>query len=129
MELACATWLEQEQRWSTAGFQESGADTTQDDLVCKTTHLTVFAAIWVEVVRSVSCANLLLFSSAGVERVFSAAGKTHDNLRKSMKDSTLEARALPLRRIQPAKIYIFAARYGDGVVKQRTHLAVNCLYQ
>ena len=29
-------------------------------------------------------------SSAGVERVFSAAGKMHDNLRKSMKDSTLE---------------------------------------
>ena len=26
----------------------------------------------------------------GVERVFSAAGKMHDNLRKSMKDSTLE---------------------------------------
>ena len=30
------------------------------------------------------------FSSAGVERVFSAAGKMHDNLRKSEKDSTLE---------------------------------------
>ena len=30
------------------------------------------------------------FSSSGVERVFSAAGKMHDNLRKSMKDSTLE---------------------------------------
>ena len=29
-------------------------------------------------------------SSAGVERVFSAAGKMHDNLRKSMKDSHLE---------------------------------------
>ena len=29
-------------------------------------------------------------STAGVERVFSAAGKMHDNLRKSMKDSTLE---------------------------------------
>ena len=28
--------------------------------------------------------------AAGVERVFSAAGKMHDNLRKSMKDSTLE---------------------------------------
>ena len=31
------------------------------------------------------------FSSAGVERVFSAAGKMHDDLRKSEKDSTLEA--------------------------------------
>ena len=30
------------------------------------------------------------FSSAGVERVFSAAGKMHDDLRKSEKDSTLE---------------------------------------
>ena len=30
------------------------------------------------------------FSSAGVERVFSAAGKLHDDLRKSAKDSTLE---------------------------------------
>ena len=30
------------------------------------------------------------FSSAGVERVFSAAGKMHDGLRKSEKDSTLE---------------------------------------
>ena len=30
------------------------------------------------------------FSSAGVERVFSAAGKMHDDLRKSAKDSTLE---------------------------------------
>jgi len=30
------------------------------------------------------------FSSAGVERVFSAAGKMHDNLRKSEKDSALE---------------------------------------
>ena len=29
-------------------------------------------------------------SSAGVERVFSAAGKMHDDLRKSEKDSTLE---------------------------------------
>ena len=28
--------------------------------------------------------------AAGVERVFSAAGKMHDNLRKSMQDSTLE---------------------------------------
>ena len=31
------------------------------------------------------------FSSAGVERVFSAAGKMHDDLRKAEKDSTLEA--------------------------------------
>ena len=30
------------------------------------------------------------FSSGGVERVFSAAGKMHDDLRKSEKDSTLE---------------------------------------
>ena len=30
------------------------------------------------------------FSSAGVERVFSAAGRMHDDLRKSEKDSTLE---------------------------------------
>ena len=30
------------------------------------------------------------FSSAGVERVFSAAGNMHDDLRKSEKDSTLE---------------------------------------
>ena len=29
-------------------------------------------------------------STAGVERVFSAAGKMHDDLRKSEKDSTLE---------------------------------------
>ena len=29
-------------------------------------------------------------SSAGVECVFSAAGKMHDNLKKSAKDSTLE---------------------------------------
>ena len=29
-------------------------------------------------------------SSAGVERVFSAAGKMHDDLRKSAKDDTLE---------------------------------------
>ena len=29
-------------------------------------------------------------SSAGVERVFSAAGKMHDDLRKSAKDNTLE---------------------------------------
>ena len=29
-------------------------------------------------------------SSAGVERVFSAAGKMHDDLKKSAKDSTLE---------------------------------------
>ena len=29
-------------------------------------------------------------SSAGVERVFSAAGKMHDDLRKAEKDSTLE---------------------------------------
>ena len=30
-------------------------------------------------------------SSAGVERVFSAAGKMHDDLKKSNKDDTLEA--------------------------------------
>ena len=30
------------------------------------------------------------FSSGGVERVFSAAGKMHDDLRKAEKDSTLE---------------------------------------
>ena len=29
-------------------------------------------------------------SSAGVERVFSAAGKMHDDLRKSMKDDSLK---------------------------------------
>ena len=29
-------------------------------------------------------------STAGVERVFSAAGRMHSDLRKSMKDSTLE---------------------------------------
>ena len=29
-------------------------------------------------------------STAGVERVFSAAGRMHNDLRKSMKDSTLE---------------------------------------
>ena len=29
-------------------------------------------------------------STAGVERVFSAAGRMHSHLRKSMKDSTLE---------------------------------------
>ena len=33
-------------------------------------------------------------SSAGVERVFSAAGKMHDDLRKSVKDETLEASIL-----------------------------------
>ena len=40
------------------------------------------------------------FSSAGVERVFSAAGKMHDDLRKSEKDSTLEQRALPIYSLQ-----------------------------
>ena len=30
------------------------------------------------------------FSSAGVERKFSAAGKMHDDLRKSAKDTLLE---------------------------------------
>jgi len=30
------------------------------------------------------------FSSGGLERVFSAAGKMHDDLRKAEKDSTLE---------------------------------------
>ena len=34
------------------------------------------------------------FSSAGVERVFSAAGKMHDDLRKSEKDSTLAEHSL-----------------------------------
>ena len=29
-------------------------------------------------------------STAGVERVFSAAGRMHDDMRKAMKDSTLE---------------------------------------
>ena len=29
-------------------------------------------------------------SSAGVERVFPAAGKMHDDLRKAMKDTSLE---------------------------------------
>ena len=33
-------------------------------------------------------------SSAGVERVFSAAGKMHDDLRKAVKDETLEASLL-----------------------------------
>ena len=39
-------------------------------------------------------------SSAGVERVFSAAGnKVHGNLQKSAKDSTLEHSLLPFRGV------------------------------
>ena len=37
---------------------------------------------------------------AGVERVFSAAGKMHGDLQKSAKDSSLDARALALRGVQ-----------------------------
>ena len=34
--------------------------------------------------------HVAFLSTAGVERVFSAAGRMHNDLRKSMKDSTLE---------------------------------------
>ena len=39
-------------------------------------------------------------SSAGVERVFSAAGKMHSDLKKSSKDDTLEASLFAICRIR-----------------------------
>ena len=41
-------------------------------------------------INSPSILHVAPASTAGVERVFSAAGRMHTNLRKSMKDSTLE---------------------------------------
>ena len=43
-----------------------------------------------EVVASCGARCCLPASTAGVERVLSAAGKMHSDLRKSMQDSTLE---------------------------------------
>ena len=46
---------------------------------------------------------------AGIERVFSAAGKMHTNLKKSAKDTTLE-QPLAFRRIQHRLILINSPR-------------------
>ena len=52
------------------------------------------AARWPNLAKMVKQFLAIPASSAGVERVFSAAGKMHDDLRKSVKDDTLEASLL-----------------------------------
>lgn len=52
------------------------------------------AGRWPNLAKMVRQYFALPCSSAGVERVFSAAGKMHDDLRKSVKDETLEASLL-----------------------------------
>ena len=48
------------------------------------------ATLWPNLARMVKQFLALPASSAGPERVFSAAGKMHTDLRKSMRDDTLE---------------------------------------
>ena len=48
------------------------------------------SAIWPALSKKVRQYLAAPASSAGVERVFSAAGKMHDDLRKSMKDDSLK---------------------------------------
>ena len=52
------------------------------------------AGRWPHLAKMVRQFHALPASSAGVERVFSAAGKMHDDLRKAVKDETLEASLL-----------------------------------
>ena len=66
------------------GSRKSGQDSTRLYVASQICHFERRA--------TAPCSRLAraLRRAAGVERVFSAAGKMHDNLRKSMKDSTLE---------------------------------------
>ena len=47
-------------------------------------------SMWPKLAKMVKQYLSMPASSAGVERVFSAAGRMHDDLRKSAKDNTLE---------------------------------------
>ena len=53
-------------------------------------HWKLKESTWPKLAKMAKQYLVAPFSSAGVERVFSAAGKMHDDLRKSEKDSTLE---------------------------------------
>eukprot|EP00931_Biecheleriopsis_adriatica_P086805 TRINITY_DN6138_c0_g1_i2.p1 TRINITY_DN6138_c0_g1~~TRINITY_DN6138_c0_g1_i2.p1 ORF type:complete len:1360 (+),score=174.02 TRINITY_DN6138_c0_g1_i2:80-4159(+) len=64
----CAFFDEVNNRWSSEGLQKVGGSPTSP-LLCATTHLTLFAAIWRGVTKALDCSQAELFSEEALRAV------------------------------------------------------------
>merc|ERR1719161_2819155 len=82
VELVCMTWDEVTQQWSTEGVtgslsQRDAGIEVSGSLVCKTTHLSLFAAVYQEFEQALICSNIHLFSARGFELLGLSVWMTH----------------------------------------------------
>jgi len=66
MELACVYWDESAHTWSQNGVQTI-ARPDENRLVCTSSHLSFFAAIWSSVRLGITCTNLAIFTENSFE--------------------------------------------------------------
>jgi len=72
MELRCVAWNEQLQRWTeegmSMGVQALGSNGSS--VQCLSTHLTIFSAIWHDLLLVLVCTPLRIFTGDGVQLLF-----------------------------------------------------------
>lgn len=61
----CSYWDEARQTWSSEGLRKVSGD-ENNPLVCSTTHLTIFGAIWRGITKTLECSNAKLLSEEGM---------------------------------------------------------------
>uniref|UniRef100_A0A7S4W9E0 GAIN-B domain-containing protein n=1 Tax=Alexandrium monilatum TaxID=311494 RepID=A0A7S4W9E0_9DINO len=67
--LECAYWDAQRGDWSSEGLSMSSSSKLGEPMVCETTHLSLFAAIWRGMASSVTCSQLSLLNAEAIREV------------------------------------------------------------
>lgn len=67
--MQCAYWDEQEDRWSTRGVSVSNETGPGKQIVCLTTHLTLFGAIFQGFADTFMCSQFRLFTAEAIARL------------------------------------------------------------
>lgn len=65
--LSCSSWDETNLVWTSRGLTSGGSPGGQ--LVCATTHLTLFAAIWRGITSTIMCSQALLLTEEGIKEL------------------------------------------------------------
>lgn len=71
--VACAYWDTGLEGWSTRGVTTSADNTPGDPLICRTTHLTLFAAILMGFVNTIVCSQLTLLNMEALRELLGNA--------------------------------------------------------
>lgn len=75
MELVCMAWDEDAKSWSDKGLTTQGSPSADGALVCESTHLTIFAAVWREALMAVLCSNLNVFTEKAMMKLAGKKGE------------------------------------------------------